>query len=79
MCDVPAFAELLGRPTPTPPQFLHLRRLQNSIKFGAQIVGTKFHLSSTVMENHWTNLFRTSNSREQSIYTRTYDFYMFFA
>jgi len=38
-------------------------------------VGTKFHLSSTVMENHWTNLFRTSNNREHSIHTRTHDFF----
>src|SRR2546428_11431793 len=54
---------------------LHLRRLQNSIKFGAKILGSKFHPFTKVMENHWTNVYRTSDSREHSIYTRTSDFF----
>ena len=54
---------------------LHLRRLQNSIKFGAKILGNKFHPLARVMENHWTNVFRTSDNREHSIYTRTSDFF----
>ena len=54
---------------------LHLRRLQNSMKFGAKILGSKFHPLTRVMENHWTNVFRTSDSREHSIYTRTSEFF----
>src|SRR5688572_9659164 len=54
---------------------LHLRRLQNSIKFGAKILGSKFHPLTRVMEKHWTDVFRTSDSREHSIYTRTSDFF----
>ncbi|HMG39082.1 MAG TPA: reverse transcriptase domain-containing protein [Nitrososphaeraceae archaeon] len=54
---------------------LHLRRLQNSIKFGTKILGSKFHPSANVMENHWTNIYRTSDSREHSIYTRTSEFF----
>jgi len=54
---------------------LHLRRLQNSLKFGAKILGSKFHPFRRTMENHWTNIFRTSDSKDHSIYTRTTDFF----
>jgi ribonuclease HI len=54
---------------------LHLRRLQNSIKLGTKIVGSKFHSLSPVMENHWTNVFKTPYSKEHSIYNRTSDFF----
>ncbi|MDW0237614.1 MAG: reverse transcriptase domain-containing protein, partial [Nitrososphaeraceae archaeon] len=54
---------------------LHLRRLQNSLKFGAKILGNKFHLNAAIMENHWTNIFRSSESRQHSIYTRTSEFF----
>src|SRR5688572_32290055 len=54
---------------------LFLRRLQNSLKFGAKILGSKFHPFRRTMENHWTNIFRTSDSKDHSIYTRTTDFF----
>lgn len=54
---------------------LHLRRLQNSIKFGTKILGSKYHPCKAVMENHWTNVYRTPESREHSVYTQTSDFF----
>ena len=38
-------------------------------------MGSKSHPLATVMENHWTNVFRTYDSREHSIFTRTSDFF----
>jgi hypothetical protein len=54
---------------------LHLRRLENSIKFGTKITGGKMHPSAAVLENHWTNVYKTSDSRK-SIFTRTCDFFL---
>jgi ribonuclease HI len=54
---------------------LHLRRMQNSIKFGSKIVGSKSHPSASVMGNHWTNVYRTPEGRMDSIYARTNDFF----
>jgi hypothetical protein len=54
---------------------LHLRRLQNSLKFGTKILGNKCHPAKTIMENHWTNVYKTSDTKEHSIYTRTSEFF----
>ena len=54
---------------------LHLRRLQNSVKFGTKVLGDRFHPFPVVMENHWTNVFGRSDSGKQSIYTRTSDYF----
>ena len=53
---------------------LHLRRLENSLKFGTKITGSKMHPSAAVMDNHWTNVYKTSDSTK-SIFTRTCDFF----
>lgn len=53
---------------------LHLRRLQNSMKFGAKIVGSKNHPCKPNYKPHWTDSLRTRGKKNYSLFYRTSDF-----
>jgi len=53
---------------------LHLRYLQNALKFMTKIKGSALSPVSETLQQHWTNEYRTRHSKFRSIYTRTFDF-----
>lgn len=53
---------------------LHLRYLQNALKFSIKIKGSAFSPVSGTLQPHWTNEYRTRHSKFKSIYTRTSEF-----
>jgi ribonuclease HI len=54
---------------------LHLRRSHNSIKFRTKIMSTKENPCKQVIQQHWTDTFKTSESRDHSFNYRTNDFF----
>jgi len=53
---------------------LHLRRLENSIKFGIKIIGSINHPCKAQYKPHWTDSFQTPLNNSYSLYYRTSDF-----
>jgi ribonuclease HI len=53
---------------------LHLRRLNNSIKMGMKILGSKDHPGKSIIQPHWTDYFKTQHSKGHSLYYRTHEF-----
>lgn len=50
---------------------LHLRYLQNALKFSIKIKGSAPSPISNTLQPHWTNEYKTRHSKFKSIYTRT--------
>ena len=50
---------------------LQNRRLQNSLKFGAKVLGNPNHTVRSAYQPHWTNAFKTVANKKESIYTLT--------
>src|SRR6218665_3211965 len=50
---------------------LQIRRLQNSLKLGAKVLGTPHHTVRSAYQPHWTNEFRTVANKNESTYTLT--------
>ena len=53
---------------------LQNRRLQNSLKFGAKVLGNPDHTVRSAYQPHWTNEFKTVANKKESIYTLTHSF-----
>src|SRR6218665_1608343 len=54
---------------------LQVRRLQNSLKLGAKVLGTPHHTARSAYQPHWTNEFRTAGNKNESTYTLTHSFF----
>src|SRR6218665_2200441 len=54
---------------------LQVRRLQNSLKLGAKVLGTPHHTVRSAYQPHWTNEFRTAGNKNESTYTLTHSFF----
>ena len=54
---------------------LNLRRLSNSIRFGAKILGSNVHPAADTMRDHWSNHYCTSSIKQNSIFKRTEHFF----
>jgi len=53
---------------------LHLRYLQNTLKFSTKIKGSASSPVSDTLQPHWTNEYRTRHNKVTSIYSRTCEF-----
>jgi len=54
---------------------LQTRRLENSLKLGAKVLGTPHHTVRSAYQPHWTNEYRTAGNKKESIYTLTHSFF----
>src|SRR6218665_3154272 len=54
---------------------LQNRRLQNSLKLGAKVLGNPNHTVRSAYQPHWTNEFRTVANKNESAYTPTPRFF----
>jgi hypothetical protein len=54
---------------------LQMRRLQNSLKLGAKVLGRPNHPLESAYQPHWTDEFRTYGEKNQSTYKRTHSFF----
>jgi len=53
---------------------LHMRRLYNSNKMGIKIIGVKDHPCKMAFQQHWTDIHKTPQNKNHSIYYRTNEF-----
>src|SRR6218665_1934805 len=54
---------------------LQTRRMQNSLKMGAKVLGNPHHIGRAAYQPHWTNEFRTAGNKNESTYTLTHSFF----